>query len=117
MPEVRAPLRATELKPGQFFKVGDRWHRAASAVLQQDGHTRKIEVVSPIDGAIGWLTLHGAYVTVNEGNTIPSSFRSATLARKAKAMRAKAEELARTADRLEALSIEMDFVARDTANA
>ena len=117
MPEVRTKIPTTELKPGQFFLTQDRWYRATSTLIQHDGHAPQIKAVSPVNGDDGWMWLHATEVTTTEGNTIPATFRSATLARKAKAIREKAEELARTADRLEALSIEMDFVAREATNA
>lgn len=117
MPEIRTKIPTVQLKPGQFFLTQDRWYRATSEPVQYPGHAPQVKAVSPVNGDDGWMWLHAPEVTVTEGNTIPSTFRSATLARKAKAAREKADELARTADRLEALSVEMDFVARQTTSA
>lgn len=116
MPEIRTKIPAAALEPGQFFLTNDRWYRAADKLLDL-GNGPQIRATSPVSGATVWMWLYAPEVTVTVGNTIPSTFKSATLARKAKATRAKAEELARTADQLEALSIEMDFVAREAANA
>jgi hypothetical protein len=107
MPEVRTKIPAVDLKPGQFFKVNDRWLRAVGAPIQYQGKGPQIKVVSPIDGSYGWTWLYAEHVTVTEGNTVPATFRPATLRRKAQVARDKAAELTRMADQLDILTIEM----------
>jgi hypothetical protein len=111
MTEVRTPIRATALTPGQFFFVNDRWHRAVDTLVQHDGKTPQIKVISPIDGETGWLLLHAQYVTVNEGNTVPVTFQVNTLMRKARAAREKADQQARIADKLERLALDIRVTA------
>jgi hypothetical protein len=111
MTEVRYTIPAADLKPGQFFKVNDRWLRAVGAPIQHLGKGPQVKVVSPIDGSHGWTWLYAERVTVIEGNTVPATFRPAALRRKSQAARDKAAELTRMADQLDILTIEMQHEA------
>lgn len=110
MPEVRTQIPAAELKPGQFFKIGDRWYRAHGAPIQCDGKDYpQIEAASPVTGDYGWMWLHAKTVTVNEGNTVPSTFQPGTLERKARAARDQARKLLARAAQLENLATDIRF--------
>jgi hypothetical protein len=111
MPEVRYTIPAADLTPGQFFKVNDCWYRAVGTLVQHEGKTPQIEVVSPITGETGWMWLHTEKVTVNEGNTVPVTFQINTLMRKARAAREKAAQQTRMADKLERLALDIRVTA------
>jgi hypothetical protein len=106
MPEVRTTIPAAELTPGQYFRVNDRWYRAAGPVIQLEGKAPQLKAINAVNGDSGWMWLHAERVTVNEGNAIPPTFQAATLERKADAARQKAAELNRAASQLETLALE-----------
>lgn len=107
MTEVRTQIPATDLTPGQFFLISDRWYRALSAVKRVADNAPQIKVTSPVNGGHHWIWLYPERVTVTEGNTVPATFRPTALRRKAEAARKQAAELTQVANQLDILTIEM----------
>jgi hypothetical protein len=105
--EVRTPIRAIDLVPGQFFFIDNRWYRAAGVLVQHEGKTPQIKAASPVTGETEWMWLPAQYVTVNEGNAVPVTFQPNTLMRKVQVAREKAARQARMADLLECLAIDI----------